>query len=171
MYLHRFSKILSVLLCGVVTSGQRTYNHLNNTDAVAVPGLLSTRVGNCGYGTNNTCDPVVIAGFCDATCGCAGFNSNGCGFSAGYCSGAYRSPLRFQVAKRLCKCQLRVHFGGIHGHYSLHCAGSTFDNPCSKHTPVRLQAGPVPWRPPVAVPPVEDYHYPPEEPSQAASLV
>lgn len=43
------------------------------------------RVLNCGYGTNETCDPSVIAQYCDADMECVAFNSNawlkGCGNS------------------------------------------------------------------------------------------
>ena len=52
------------------------YVFINNTDFDPCPSPC-VRVGNCGAGTNVTCDPKEIAAQCDATPPCLAFNSNG----------------------------------------------------------------------------------------------
>lgn len=52
----------------------KEYHFADNTD---VPGFDIKRVGNCGEGHAEPCDPEVLKKFCDETAGCAGFNMNG----------------------------------------------------------------------------------------------
>lgn len=52
----------------------KEYYFLDNTD---VPGYDIKRVGDCGEGHSEPCDPEVLKKLCDETPGCVGFNMNG----------------------------------------------------------------------------------------------
>lgn len=47
----------------------------NDTDAEPIFGILQVQVGNCGSGFPNPCDVLQLAAACNATCGCAGFDT------------------------------------------------------------------------------------------------
>ena len=52
----------------------KEYHFVDNTD---VPGYDIKRVGECGEGHAEPCDPEVLKKLCDETPNCAGFNMNG----------------------------------------------------------------------------------------------